>query len=144
MRRSLAPSQRNKSLGSSISKFKSPLLKNTGKTTVSALKKSTSTTANNIIKLKEKILEQQEIDDNEVDVSKENQGIEENIKETVTPPPTKKIKLNNYKRPLFTKQIPQITNNNEKTDNQEEDIEEKSGRKLYFNVVWRKKTTKKK
>eukprot|EP00833_Pecoramyces_ruminatium_P001923 jgi/Orpsp1_1/1175955/evm.model.c7180000055856.1 len=143
MRRSLAPSQRNKNLGNPLPKFKSPLLKNTNKTTI--INNNTHSIKNNITKLKEEVLEKSEINTSESEVLKENIGIEENKISTNAPPPLKKIKLSNYKRPLFTKKTPQlnINKNNNDNDNNNIEKEETSKKKLYFNVVWRKKTTKK-
>jgi len=146
MRRSLAPSQRNKNLGNPLSKFKSPLLKSTSRPILSTLNKNDNSITNNITKLKTKIFNQTDDDNIEKkEENKENEDIKENKLSnsvSVNPPPAKKIKLSNYKRPLFTKKTPQLLINKEKIKCQES--EEKSERKLYYNVVWRKKTTKKK
>ncbi|ORX54329.1 hypothetical protein BCR36DRAFT_410865 [Piromyces finnis] len=159
MRRSLAPSQRNKTLGSSLSKFKSPILKSTsttnnGKGFQNPLLNKKSTSTNNISNLKTKILSANPTTTTNVDDLKENQVTEDNNNSnnnnSTTPlqPPAKKIKLasGNYKKPLFTKPTKLTINKNNtiaKTADTEVEGEEKSEKKLYYNVVWRKKTTKK-
>ncbi|ORX79931.1 hypothetical protein BCR32DRAFT_28972 [Anaeromyces robustus] len=137
MRRSLAPSQRNKNL----LKFKSPLstnrLNSNSNKTLTTLKST-----NNISNLKSKLFEIPKNDE-----VKENNGSEENKilnNNNDIAPPAKKIKLGtlNNKRPLLAKKTTPLTINKEKIKNEEEN-KENSERKLYFNVVWRKKTNKK-
>ena len=146
MRRSLAPSQRNKSLGSNpLSKFKSPLLKSSGTTKTNGLSSLTKKAlkSNNISHLKAKILEKKSNSDenNNTEITKENQIRDDNVnvEETVVPS-SKKIKLtgNGYKRPLFTKPISQLSTGKEKLHPKEEEENEdgKSTRKLYYNIVW--------
>jgi len=133
MRKSFTPSHKNKS-------FESPMLKNTSRPTSYILNQSirssfTNSTTNFKTKLS-KQLKNSHIE-SEVEKSKENIGIEDNQMTMVTPLPIrKKIKLNNSRPPLFpiSKATPQLTINEEKKKDQE--TNEKTERKLYYNVVW--------
>ncbi|OUM63387.1 hypothetical protein PIROE2DRAFT_10108, partial [Piromyces sp. E2] len=160
MRRSLAPSQRNKTLGSSsLSKFKSPLLKSTatsGTGRPSTHLNTTTSLINNISKLKTKVLDNTPssttatttTETEDVEATKENQVTEGNINTATVavaaPPPAKKIKLagGGYKRPLFATKpstTPLTINRNKiakKRGKEEEEGEEKIEKKQYYNVVW--------
>jgi len=143
MRRSLAPSQRNKNLVNPLSKFKSPLSSSSrlnNSKTITTIKSSS-----NINNLKSKLFEISKNDEvKENNNSEENKIIDSNVDSTIAPPAKKiKIGVSNNKRLLVTRKTAPLTINKEKLKNEEDNEEEKSERKLYFNVVWRKKTNKK-
>jgi len=139
MRRSLAPSQRNKTVGSNLlSKFKSPLLKSSGATRGTTISSIKTKKPNNITNLKTKILKEETKSNDEVADTKENQIRDDNVMRTeTTMPSAKRIKLAGNKRPLFNKPTPQLSISKEKLQEKEEEEEDgKSTRKLYYNVVW--------